>query len=88
MRLRRTILEQVGSSRLGTVRSPFVWASDRAVIPPRSQGRHDRILHARFLSQPDEPVSVAGVRGPLDPIEGERDALSLADRNQPGIEFL
>ena len=49
---------------------------------------HHRILNPLFVSEPDEPVSVEGVRRPLDPVEGEMDAFNFSDRNHPGVEFL
>lgn len=49
---------------------------------------HHRILHAFLIGQPDEPVGVQGVRGPLDPIERELDAFFFPDCNHPSIEFL
>jgi hypothetical protein len=32
-------------------------------------------------------VGVKGVRGPLDPVEGEGDAFGFSDRNHPGVEI-
>src|SRR5262249_53538366 len=49
---------------------------------------HDSILHTLLPGQPDEPVSVEGVRSSLNPVESNMDVFDLANSNYPGIEFL
>jgi serine/threonine-protein kinase len=52
------------------------------------QRLHDGILNAFLVGQPDQPMGVESVWRPFDPVEGELNALLLADSDQPGIEFL
>ncbi len=49
---------------------------------------HNRILHAEFIGQPDQPMCIERVRRSLDPIKSKMDAFCFADRNHVGIEFL
>jgi hypothetical protein len=45
-------------------------------------------LNTVFLGQPDQPVRIQGVRRSLGSVEGEVNALCLADCDHLGVEFL